>query len=246
MDKGIIFSILISIFLISIFSIGLIETVSADNYFEIEDEWYGMPPDAQKKNNDILDYYNNVYPNQVTIDFHREGGFSIDVHTSGNLYDLADPLSDCIYRQIDDPNANITTLRSELTQICKNHGLTNPNITINSPYGEDCFIYTSKGVGISMEPTLKEGAMTVLNKTHDVHVGDIVRAKYDKNPYGSIIKRVAKIEGNKIYLVSDNVNGTFERNGKTYEYEGLRTWVDISDIQGVVIDVYNNDGVIRV
>ena len=245
MNKKIIFSIVLTIFLISVFSLSLAQTVSAEKYFEIEDEWYEMPPAAQEKNNDILNYYNNVYPNQVGIEFHKEGGFSIDVHTFDNHHDLADPLAECIYRQIDDPNANITTLRAELTQICKDYGLSDPNITISSPYGDDCFIYTSKGVGISMEPTLKDGAMTVLNKTHDVHVGDIVRAKYD-NEYGCIMKRVAKIEGDKLYLVSDNVNGTYEKNGKTYVYEGLRTWVDISDIQGVVIDVYNNDGVIRI
>lgn len=224
----------------------MIQEVSAGKYFEIEDEWYEMPPASQEKNNELLDYYNNVLPNQVAIDFHKEGGFSIDVNTYENQYDLADPLAECIYRQIDDPNANITTLRAELTKICKNYGLSDPNITINSPYGEDNFIHTSKGVGISMEPTLKDGSTVVLNKTHDVHVGDIVRAKYDENEYGCIIKRVAKIDGDKLYLVSDNVNGTFMKNGKTYTYEGVRTWVDISDIQGVVIDVYNNDGVIRI
>lgn len=235
-----------TVFLISIFFTCLVQTVSAGKYFEIEDEWYGMPSDAQEKNNDLVDYYNNVYPNQVAIDFHRDGSFSIDVHTFDNHHDLADPLADCIYRQANDTNANITTLRAELTQICLDYGLTNPNITIDSPYGEDNFIFTSKGIGISMEPTLHDGAIEVVNKTHDVHVGDIVVAKYPKNKYGRICKRVAKINGDKLYLVSDNVKGTFVKNGKTYEYEGIRTWVDISDIYGVVIDVYNNDGVIRI
>ena len=48
---------------------------------------------------------------------------------------------------------------------------------------------------------------------------------------------MAEIKGDKLFLVSDNVNGSYVKNGEVYEYEGLRTWVNISDIHGVVIDI---------
>ena len=74
-----------------------------------------------------------------------------------------------------------------------------------------------------------------MNKTHDIHVGDIVVA--DSEEYGGIIKRVDQINGNDIHLISDNKNISYEYiNGVLYEVKGVTTWVDISDIGGVVID----------
>ena len=114
----------------------------------------------------------------------------------------------------------------------------NPDISLTSPYGNDSFIFFGIANGISMEPTIKNGAVMVFNKTHDIHEGDIVSAEYS-NP-GDIIKRVGEIRGSRVYLISDNVNGSYVKNGRTVEYEGLRTWVDMSDIQGVLIDVVDN------
>jgi hypothetical protein len=38
-------------------------------------------------------------------------------------------------------------------------------------------------------------------------------------------------------LVSDNKNVSYEYiNGALYEIKGIETWVDVSDINGVVID----------
>ena len=52
-----------------------------------------------------------------------------------------------------------------------------------------------------------------------------------------IIKRVDKINGINIHLVSDNKEISYEYiNGYLYEIKGISTWVDISDINGVVID----------
>ena len=86
-----------------------------------------------------------------------------------------------------------------------------------------------------MLPTLQDGQTVLINKTHDVNVGDIVVANSDE--YGGIIKRVDNINGNSIHLVSDNKNISYELiNGKIYQLKGISTWVDISDISGVAIE----------
>ena len=88
--------------------------------------------------------------------------------------------------------------------------------------------------GTSMLPTLQDGQSVLINKTHDIHVGDIVVAESDE--YGGIIKRVDQINGNDVHLVSDNKQVSYERiNGLLYEVKGITTWVDISDINGVAI-----------
>ena len=85
-----------------------------------------------------------------------------------------------------------------------------------------------------MLPTLQDGQTVLLNKTHDIHVGDIVVAESDE--YGGIIKRVDQINGNSVHLVSDNKEVSYEQiNGVLYEVKGIETWVDMSDIGGVVI-----------
>ena len=88
--------------------------------------------------------------------------------------------------------------------------------------------------GTSMLPTLQDGQPVLLNKTHDIKVGDIVVAESDE--YGGIIKRVDDIRGNDVHLISDNKEISYEYiNGDLYEVKGITTWVDISDIGGVVI-----------
>ena len=74
----------------------------------------------------------------------------------------------------------------------------------------------------------------MVNKTQDVHVGDIVVA--NSSEYGNIIKRVDEVNNNQIHLVSDNKNIEYTQiNGVIYETKGISTWVDFSDIYGVVI-----------
>ena len=57
-----------------------------------------------------------------------------------------------------------------------------------------------------------------------------------RQEYGGIIKRVDQIKGNEVHLISDNKGISYEYiNGVLYEVSGITTWVDISDINGVVI-----------
>lgn len=134
---------------------------------------------------------------------------------------------------MNDTNSNITTLKSGIKDICKEYGL-NPKVNVDSSIGKDQIPVIVYVDGTSMLPTLQDGQKALLNKSKDIYVGDIVVAETDE--YGGIIKRVGDIEGDSIYLESDNKNVNYEyKNGALYEVKGITTWVDISDINGVVI-----------
>lgn len=135
---------------------------------------------------------------------------------------------------MNDTDSNITTLKEGINFICSEYGLKNPKISIDSSIGKNQIPVIVYVDGTSMFPTLQDGQKALLNKSKDIHVGDIVVA--DSDEYGGIIKRVGDIEGNKIYLVSDNKNVSYSyENGILYKVKGITTWVDISDINGVVI-----------
>lgn len=131
-------------------------------------------------------------------------------------------------------NSNITTLKNGLKNISNNYGLDNPKIEVNSSIGENQIPVIFYVNGTSMFPTLQDGQNVLLNKTKNIHVRDIVVS--DSKDYGIIIKRVVKITGNEVYLESDNKEVEYEySNGYIYKKEGVKTWVDISNIYGVVI-----------
>ena len=131
-------------------------------------------------------------------------------------------------------NTNISTYRHGIEDICRQYGLENVKINIESSIGPNQIPIIVTVDGTSMLPTLQDGQTVLLNKTHDIHVGDIVVAESDE--YGGIIKRVDQIKGNEVHLISDNKGISYEYiNGVLYEVSGITTWVDISDINGVVI-----------
>ena len=165
-------------------------------------------------------------------------GENVSVETNSPL-DNNNQLSEeiCYYTLdvMNDTTSNITTLREGIEEICKNHGMENPKIRIDSSIGENQIPVLVYVDGTSMVPTLQDGQTVLLNKSKDVHVGDIVVAESDE--YGGIIKRVGKVEGDSIYLESDNKEVRYETHGGVlYEVKGITTWVDISDINGVVIE----------
>lgn len=207
----------------------LIGSLTASYY---DDGWYGS------QSNDFGPY--TWDSNRVVINFYIDKYLTIDLDVPNDDIFLHDEINRCISRQITDNACNASTLKEEVKGICEDYGIDDPQVELKSPYGDNSFIFLSRGIGISMFPTLKNGDMVVLNKTHDFQVGDIVAAVYP-NEYGGIMKRVSVIRGDEVYLISDNVNGTFVKNGERYEYEGLRTWVSMSDIKGVLIDTYRDD-----
>ena len=165
-------------------------------------------------------------------------GENISVKTTaienGNIDEINNEIINLTSDIMNNTSSNITTLKEGIYQICYNNGIENPKITIDSSIGKNQIPVIVKVEGKSMLPTLKSGQKVLINKTHDLHVGDIVTAN-SKN-YGPIIKRVEQIDGSQVHLVSDNKNITYEYiNNELYKVEGVRTWVDISDINGVVI-----------
>lgn len=133
-------------------------------------------------------------------------------------------------------DSNVTHLKNNITFICNDYGLENSEVTIDSTLGENQVPVIVTVDGTSMLPTLKDGQNVLLNKTKNIHVGDIVVAESPE--YGGIIKRVGDIEGDSVYLISDNKQVSYEYiNGHIYEIKGITTWVDISNINGVVIGI---------
>lgn len=136
---------------------------------------------------------------------------------------------------MNDANGNITTLRNGISEICSDYGMSDCDIDIASSIGENQIPVIVEVDGTSMLPTLQDGQTVLMNKTKDIHIGDIVVAESPE--YGGIIKRVGDINGDSIYLVSDNRNVSYEiHDGTLFEVKGITTWVDISNINGVVID----------
>ncbi len=175
------------------------------------------------------------------------GNDSVDVYIDGeNVTVSANTLSDidenrlcediCDYTLdvMNDTTTDIDTYKHRISDICSSYGLDDVEINLDSSIGPNQIPVIVHVSGTSMVPTLKDGQSALLNKTHDVNVGDIVVA--DSDEYGGIIKRVGDINGDEIYLISDNKKVSYEYiNGDLYEIRGITTWVNIDDINGVVI-----------
>jgi SOS-response transcriptional repressor LexA len=96
--------------------------------------------------------------------------------------------------------------------------------------------------GTSMVPTLKDGQSIIVLKTKDYKVDNIVVATHPT--YGLIVKRLKKIEANRVYLMSDNRNVEYYTTEKnlgnglveidTYKKTSLDTWVPRENVVGVV------------
>lgn len=156
------------------------------------------------------------------------------LNTEINTDELNGEICNYTLQSMNSPNTNIDTLKSGIEDICLSYGLNTTNINIDSTLGENNIPVIFQVDGTSMLPTLQDGQDVLVNKTQDVHVGDIVVA--NSSEYGNIIKRVDQVNGNQIHLVSDNKNVEYQEiNGNIYETKGITTWVDSSDIYGVVI-----------
>lgn len=176
--------------------------------------------------------------NNNTVNVYIDGeNVSAETHSLSDtdLKDFNSKVCDLTVNVMNNTTANVSTLRNDIECLCEDYGLKNPKINIDSSIGADQIPVIITVDGISMLPTLVDGQQVLLNKTHDIHVGDIVVAESDE--YGGIIKRVDEIKGDSVHLVSDNNSTSYEYiDGVLYEIEGIETWVDISDINGVIID----------
>lgn len=176
--------------------------------------------------------------NNNTVNVYIDGeNVSAETHSLSDtdLKEFNSKVCDLTVNAMNNTTANVSTLRNDIECLCEDYGLKNPKISIDSSIGANQIPVIITVDGISMLPTLVDGQQVLLNKTHDIHVGDIVVAESDE--YGGIIKRVDEIKGDSVHLVSDNNSTSYEYiDGVLYEIEGIETWVDISDINGVIID----------
>ena len=147
------------------------------------------------------------------------------LNTEINTKELNDEICNYSLESMNMPNTNIDTLKSGIHDICLSYGLDTSNINIDSTLGENSIPVIYQVDGTSMLPTLQDGQNVLVNKTQDVHVGDIVVA--NSSEYGNIIKRVDEVNNKNIEYT--------QINGVIYETKGISTWVDFSDIYGVVI-----------
>ena len=176
-------------------------------------------------NNNTVAVFNDG--ENITVETHSLSAANIDLFN--------EEVCDLTLNIMNDTESNITTLKEGIEGLCEKYKIDDAKITIDSSIGPNQIPVLVHVDGTSMLPTLKDGQTVLLNKTHNVHVGDIVVA--ESGEYGGIIKRVDSINGDSVHLVSDNKNIAYEYiNGQLYEIKGISTWVDISDINGVVID----------
>ena len=184
----------------------------------------------------LITFFAFNYLGSDSVDIYIDGeNVSVTTHSISGIdtNSLNKKICDYTIEIMNDTTSNFTSYENGIENICRDYGLENVKINIDSSLGKNQIPVIVKVDGTSMLPTLQDGQKVLVNKSHDVNVGDIVVAESDE--YGGIIKRVDNINGNSIHLVSDNKNVSYEYiNGNLYEIKGISTWVDISDINGVV------------
>jgi len=100
-----------------------------------------------------------------------------------------------------DSNSTVESVKKDISAIAKKYNYT-ADVKIKSQFGSDTLSMLLSVSGTSMVPTLQDGQDIVILKTNNLKVNDIVVAIHPD--YGLIVKRLKKIEGNKVYLMSDN------------------------------------------
>lgn len=160
------------------------------------------------------------------------------VTTSVNsVFVNADPLEEAIcnyvLEELDDYGSDVDSVKQGIKNLGSYYGIDNLRVNLNSELGHDRLSTVFNVEGTSMVPTLQDGQDIIVEKTKDIHVNDIVVANSPQ--YGVIVKRVSQIDNGEVYLTSDNKKVSYEEiNGILYETKGITTWVDISDIYGIV------------
>ena len=142
---------------------------------------------------------------------------------------------------VQDPKSTVESVKNDIKTIAKKYNYT-ADVTIKSQFGTDQLPMPATVSGTSMVPTLEDGQEIIVLKTDDYKVEDIVVAFH--SDYGMIVKRLKKIEGNRVYLMSDNrkvevyTTETALGNGmvevETIKKTPLDTWLPKENLIGVV------------
>lgn len=151
---------------------------------------------------------------------------------STNALSMRNEMTSYLLNEMNDIDAIYTTIDSELIEIAKDNGFENIDININSQFGENQIPMIITVDGTSMVPTLKNGENVIIVKTKNFKVGDIVVAKDPE--YGLLIKRIGKINGDKVFLSADNNDTeTIIENGVPMQVVSIEKWTTASNIVGV-------------
>lgn len=245
--------IFFTIILIGILSISLIQInpiTASNNGFTIQFDSNGINYDVLEDNDSVDDYdyvdvnystnTNNNPLNRLfygdTVDIYFDGqGTTVSNNFDSDIsYNLSYEVSEFVSSNLNNSTMDVEEMKEGVQDICKKYGSDDCTVNIDSIIGEDQIPIIVWAQGASMLPTIQDGQYVLVNKTHDIHVGDIVSV--NSKEYGGIMKRVDKIEGDNVYVVSDNKNVYYQVVGdEVYELKGLCTWVDISEIEGVAI-----------
>jgi len=146
--------------------------------------------------------------------------------------EIADHISNSIYA----PESTLDSIKADVKLIASKYGYKKVNVQLRSQFGVDQLPMPAVVKGNSMYPTLRDGQRIIVLKTKDFKVGDIVVAKHPE--YGLIVKRVGKIEGDSVYLISDNKNIEQIYTGTSIvTLVPLNTWLPRSAIIGVVKEI---------
>lgn len=148
---------------------------------------------------------------------------------AGMEQEIGDYMADVI----NDPDSTVESIKKDVTDIAERYGYREVNVRIESQFGVDQLPMPAVVSGDSMYPTLKDGQDLIVLKTDKYRVGDIVIARHPE--YGLIVKRVGKIEPERVYLMSDNkkVERIYTPTSVIVRTP-LNTWVPRSAIVGVV------------
>jgi len=174
----------------------------------------------------------------------KTDGTSVDVQAS-SLFETPPQMTAEMERKamedIQDPHSSVESIKKDLSAIAKKYNYT-ADVTIKSQFGTDQLPMPATVSGTSMVPTLQDGQDIIVLKTKNIKVEDIVVAFHPD--YGMIVKRLKKIEGNRVYLMSDNrqvevyttetplPDGAVEI--QTIKKTPLDTWLSKDKVIGVV------------
>ena len=157
---------------------------------------------------------------------------SLAIPFGKNIREMEDEILDYTTYEMNSVDSNITTLKSGISEIARQHGFNNIIVDIESQFGKDELPMIVVVDGTSMFPTLENGEKVIILKTKNIQVGDIVVAKDPE--YKLLIKRVGKISGDKVFLSADNNNTeTFFHGGTYYQLISVEKWTNASNIVGV-------------
>ncbi|BAW31545.1 MAG TPA: S24/S26 family peptidase [Methanothermobacter sp.] len=185
-------------------------------------------------------FYIHENTHTVNITIETDGNI-VTVKTSTLFFTSTPPgmeeeIADHVKTVIGDPESTADSIKADVKSIASKYGYEKVNVQLRSQFGVDQLPMTAVVKGDSMYPTLKDGQELIILKTKEVKVGDIVVAKHPE--YGLIVKRVGKIEGDRVYLMSDNKNIEQVYTGTSIvTLVPLNTWLPKSAVIGVVKEI---------